>query len=496
MTIDRPKEYLAGLVRELCKLPHETEWVEFKHNNSDPEEMGEYISALANAAALNGKASAYIVWGVDNKTHDILGTTFVPSMSRKGNEPLESWLLRLLTPKIHFQFYEIDIDGRPVVLLEIARAFRHPVRFKDDEFIRIGEVKKRMKEAPDRERALWRIFEQTPFEDLVAAEHVSADEVLKLLDYPSYFELLDLPLPQNRDGILAVLASEHLILAGEAGDWAITNLAAILFAKRLDDWKGLRRKAVRVIQYRGTSRVETLKEQVGTKGYASGFERLIAYINGVLPSNEVIEQALRKTVPRFPELAVRELVANALIHQDFFQVGTGPMIEIFEDRLEITSPGVPLVDTKRFIDSPPRSRNESLASLMRRIGICEERGSGWDKVVFQTELYQLPAPLAEVANDHTRVVLFAPRPLLSMDKVERVRAVYLHACLRHVGREYLTNSSVRQRFAIEPQNIAKASRLIAEAVEAGVIVADDPTSAPKLKRYVPFWAAPGPEQVT
>jgi predicted HTH transcriptional regulator len=127
---------------------------------------------------------------------------------------------------------------------------------------------------------------------------------------------------------------------------------------------------------------------------------------------------------------------------------------------------------------------------MRRIGICEERGSGWDKVVFQTELYQLPAPLAEVTDDHTRVVLFAPRPLAKMDKADRVRAIYLHACLRYVSREHLTNTSVRQRFGIEPQNIATASRLIREAVEVGVVVPQDPAAAPKLMRYVPVWAAP------
>ena len=97
----------------------------------------------------------------------------------------------------------------------------------------------------------------------------------------------------------------------------------------------------------------------------------------------------------FPELAVRELVANALIHQDFFVTGAGPMVEIFDDRIEITNPGEPLVDTQRFVDTPPRSRNEALASLMRRFRICEERGSGIDKVVLQVELFQLPAPLFE-----------------------------------------------------------------------------------------------------
>lgn len=122
-----------------------------------------------------------------------------------------------------------------------------------------------------------------------------------------------------------------------------------------------------------------------------------------------------------------------------------------------------LCKTDRFVDSPPRSRNELLASVMRRIGTCEERGSGWDKVVFQSELFQLPAPLAEVVEGSTRVVLFSPRPLGSMDKADRIRAVYLHACLRHVNRESLANPSVRERFGVEKKNSAIASRLIKEA---------------------------------
>lgn len=490
MSTDRPADYLVSLVRELCRLPQETEWVEFKVDDAEPKEIGEYLSALSNSAALAGKAFAYLVWGVTDSDHAIVGTHFVPHTAKVGNEEIENWLLRLLTPKIHFRFFKVTVDGRSIVLLEIERAFRHPVQFQGQEFIRVGSYKKRLKDFPERERALWRIFDRTPFEDGVAAEHLRDDEVLQLLDYPAYFHLLKLPLPENRDGILSALAEDSLIRPCDAGGWNITNLGAILFAKGLEDFHSLRRKAIRVIQYRGGTRVETLKEQTGIKGYASDFEGLIGFINGLLPSNEVIEQALRKTVPRFPELAVRELVANALIHQDFFVTGVGPMVEIFNDRIEITNPGAPLVDTQRFVDTPPKSRNEALASLMRRVGICEERGSGWDKVVFQTEFYQLPAPLAEVTGEHTRVVLFAPRPLSQMDKADRIRAVYLHACLRFVNREYLTNTSVRERFGIEPQNLAVASRLIREAVGAGLIVPYDPDAAPKLMRYVPVWAAP------
>lgn len=492
MTPERNSEYLVSLVRELCKLPNETEWVEFKVNNADPQEIGQYLSALANGAALNGKALAHLIWGVEDQTHRIVGTDFSPSATRKGNEPLESWLLRLLTPKIHFHFHELTVDGVPVVLLEVGRAFRHPVRFQGEEFIRIGEAKKPLKEAPDRERTLWRIFDTTPFEDLIAIERAGAEDVLQLLEYPAYFDLLERPLPTDRDGILKALSEDDLIHPCEAGGWNITNLGAILFAKRLEDFRSLRRKAIRVIQYRGTGRTETLREQEAGKGYASGFAGVIGYINGLLPANEIIGQALRRTVPMYPELAVRELVANAIIHQDFFVTGAGPMVEIFSDRIEITNPGEALVDTRRFVDTPPKSRNDVLASLMRRFRVCEERGSGIDKVVSQVELFQLPAPLFEKPKGFTRAVLFAHKPLTAMDSAERVRACYLHACLRYVTRQPVTNTSIRERFGIEEQNAALASRLLNEAVEDGMIVVRDVRVGRKSRSYLPYWAAPDP----
>jgi predicted HTH transcriptional regulator len=394
----------------------------------------------------------------------------------------------MLSPRIDFHFHTFEMDGKRVVLLEIGQAFRQPVAFQNAEWIRVGSYKKRLKEHPEKERALWRIFEHTPFERLIAAESVAVDEVLKLLEYPAYFDLLDLPLPESRDGILKALTDDGMILQADNGTWNITNLGAILLAKKLSTFKGLGRKAVRVITYKGRSRVETLHEQVGTKGYAVGFEGLISYISSQVPPNEIMGKALRKTVPMYPDLAVRELVANALIHQDFLVTGTGPMVELFEDRLEITNPGKPLVKTERFLDTPPKSRNEALASFMRRVGVCEERGSGVDKVVFQTEFNQLPAPAFEVPEENTRAVLFAHRPLTRMDAEDRIRATYLHACLRYVSRDFMTNTTIRERFGIEPQNIAMASRLIKEAIQAGLICPHDPNAAPKMKKYVPFWA--------
>jgi predicted HTH transcriptional regulator len=491
MTSVRSADFLASLLHELCALPRETEWVEFKVSQAVPQEIGEYVSALANSAALVGKAFAYMVWGVRDEAHTVVGTSFDPHAVRVGNEELESWILRLLEPKIDFQFFTFKVNGFPIVLLEIARAAGRPVAFSGQEYIRIGTYKKKLKSTPEKERALWRIFDRTPFEDGVALERVPADDVLRHLDYPAYFELLERPLPENRVGIIAALAEDRLILRSDAGGWDITHLGAILFAKRLDDFHVLRRKAVRVIQYAGTGRTETRKEQEGSKGYACGFEGLIGYINGLLPANEVMGQALRKTVPMYPELAVRELVANALIHQDFLLSGSGPMVEIFDDRIEVTSPGKPLVDTQRFIDTPPRSRNEALASLMRRFRICEERGSGIDKVVFQVELFQLPAPLFESPEGFTRAVLFAHKPLSTMERDDRIRACYLHACLRYVSRQAMTNSSLRERFGIEEKNASTASRLLNEAVEAGMIVIADPDAGTRIRRYLPYWAVVG-----
>ena len=488
MTANRTPDYFRGLVRTLCNLPHETDWVEFKVNYRKPQAIGEYISALANAAALHGKHHAYMLWGIENETHAVAGTDFSPALAKKGNEPLETWLLRLLNPRIDFRFQPVTVSGRCVVLLEIDRAARQPVAFEGVEYIRVGSAKKKLKDFPEKERKLWRVFDRVSFEDGIAAERLSGADVLRKLDYPAYFDLLEAPLPHGRDAILNALRQDRLIAPCEAGGFDITNLGAILFAKNLGDFPRLRRKAVRVIEYRGAGRTETLKEQEGEKGYASGFRGLIAYIDARLPANEVMGQALRRTVPMFPEPAVRELVANALIHQDFSATGAGPMVEIFAGRIEVTNPGEPLMDTQRFLDNPPVSRNETLASHMRRFRICEERGSGIDKVVFQVELFQLPPPLFETPSGFTRAVMFAHKPLAKMDKEERVRACYLHACLKYVTQGFLTNSSLRERFGIRDNNRATVSRYIREAVDAGTIKAFDEQAGKKMKKYVPFWA--------
>ncbi|MCC7172576.1 MAG: putative DNA binding domain-containing protein [Planctomycetes bacterium] len=481
---------LASIVQELRGLPTETECVEFKVDNSNPVEIGEDISALANSATLLQKFRGYIAWGIEDISGTLVGTSFEPQRAKYGNENLENWLTRSLEPQITFRFHEGVVDGIRIVVLEIDCAHSHPVRFKGEEFIRVGSYKKKLKDHPERERELWRRLGSTSFESGIAAQRLSADEVLQRLAFTSYFDLLKLPLPPDRDAILAALEADELVKRARGDSWSITNVGAVLFAKDFGRFDALRRKVARIVQYAGRGRVVTTREHVVSTGYAVGFEALVQNVVAALPTNEVIEQALRKSMPMFPPIVVREVVANAIIHQDFAVGGAGPMIEIFDDRVEITNPGRPLVPTERFLDQPPRSRNEKLASLMRRLGICEERGSGIDKVVFEIELFQLPAPLFESPGESTRVVLFGLRALKDMERPDRVRACYLHACLRHVTREPMTNASLRARFGIDEKNAATASHLLNEAVESGLVVIQNPSVGYKLRRYLPFWAVP------
>jgi predicted HTH transcriptional regulator len=477
------------VLKSLLALPAETEWVEFKHNNDSADEIGEYLSALANSAALHGREVGYLVWGIEDGTCRVVGTTANPRQRKVGNEGLENWLAHLLTPRVDFRFYEWEQQGQRMVLLRVQPAVGSPVAFRGTEWIRVGSHKKKLRDHPGKEKELWVALSRLSFEKGTADSDVLGDDVLASLDYPKFFELSGQKVPTNRSGILERLAVDRLIVPRGGDRFDIANLGAILFAKQLAQFEGLGRKAFRVIRYKGVHRVETEHEKPGVKGYAAGFEEMVGYINDQLPRNEVLGEALRKETRMYPERAIRELVANAMIHQDFDMSGTGPMVEIFDDRLEVSNPGVPLIEPLRFLDHSPRSRNETLADLMRRVGICEERGSGFDKVVTDLEFFQLPAPDVRTDATHTRVVLFAHQELSKMNKKDKVRACYLHSCLLQVSNRIMTNTTLRERFKIAEDDYPVASRIIRDTLKSGLVKLEDPSSkSKKHARYVPYWA--------
>jgi predicted HTH transcriptional regulator len=482
---------LQAKLDELRALPGETEWVEFKHaeRNFDSDDLGKYFSALSNEANLKGQSFGWLGFGIKDKTHDIVGTQFRPN--RTQLDSLKQEVAVHTTNRLTFEeIHELVTPQGRVVLFQIPAASNgSPTAWKGHFYGRNGESL-----GPLSLHEIEQIRGQSQaFETGIAVAGIDGDGVVDRLDTEAYFRLTKQPLPANRPAILARLAEEQLIVAVAGGHYDVTNLGAILFARDLTRFGRLGRKTLRVIKYKGTNRVTTEREwhdPPSKKGYAAGFEEAIAFINSQLPQNEHIGDALRAEVRVYPEIAVRELVANTLVHQDLSVTGAGPMVEIFTDRMELTNPGEPLVDTQRFIDTPPRSRNEDLASFMRRLNICEERGSGIDKVITSIELYQLPPPDFRVPPGSTQVLLFAPRGLADMDSSERNRACYQHAVLRYISGSLMTNASLRQRFGIEERNSAKASRLIKSAVAAKLIKLHNAQVRDRDREYVPFWADP------
>ena len=180
---------LADLFVRLLGLPGETEWVEFKENNDDPEEIGRQLSALSNTAALHRRDRAFLVWGIKDKTRKFVGTRFKPHSKKIGNEELENWLCTQLAPQIHFWIREFDFMGLPAVFFEIEAATHRPIAFKGEESIRVGTVTKPLRRHPEKEALLWRIFTRESFEVGIVATRLSAGDVLKIISFQDYFRL-------------------------------------------------------------------------------------------------------------------------------------------------------------------------------------------------------------------------------------------------------------------------------------------------------------------
>jgi ATP-dependent DNA helicase RecG len=311
---------LSALLVELLSLPAETEWVEWKHNNDNPDMIAERISALANSAALHGREFGYLVWGVEDSTKKVVGTTFRPRQSKKGNEELENWLMRSQHPQVSFQIFEWSHQGVPVVLFQIPRASQAPVRFGSEEFVRIGSLTKKLKEYTEKERELWAILSRKPFETGIAKADVDGPDVLKLLDFDRCFKLLQIPLPTDQQGILGKLVDEVLILPKPGSRFDVTNLGAILFATDLNKFEWLGRKALRIIKYKGDGRTNTEREwrdAPSQMGYAVAFEAAVAFINSQLPQNEPIGQAFRQEVRVYPERPAPDFTAISTTQPGF-----------------------------------------------------------------------------------------------------------------------------------------------------------------------------------
>ena len=320
---------------------------------------------------------------------------------------MENWLRYLLSNNADFEFPSTEIDGKHMEFMIVAKAQNIPVAFEKVIYIRSGSYTKKLQEFPVLQARLWDRLRRERFEDTYVVTDLTLQREFQLLDCDIYLDIMCLPLLADMDGYEHYLCQEEIIVRQDNGLFAITNLGAILFTHHLYDFGRLERKAIRVVQYADKSRMSIVKEQIFTDGYAKSLESAVRYVFALLPATEDINAVRLTTESTFPLPAVRESIANAVIHQDLYATGAGPVVDIFSNRMEVTNPGIPMIDVMRILDNPPRSRNEKLASLMRRLKMCEELGRGWDRMVLACEKMQLPAPNIYVYEDATKVTMFS-----------------------------------------------------------------------------------------
>lgn len=477
-------EYLN---KSLSRLPQELNEIDWKESLSPKnDKLKQHISAFANMPG-----GGYMAFGIDDKKGLPIGITHktaneivekLASLCRDGLEPLVS-----IDHTIEY------FKNCEILLVHIRESDVKPVHIAnksiEESYIRSGGTTRK---ASRHEIGTLMINSKNPtFEELYSSKLLNEIEVITLLGYDSILELLNKPVPSNINEIITWMIDEKMISDIDGKGFYITNFGALSAAKNLNKFDELKRKAVRLIKYEGKTKISKSKEYPGTKGYAIGFENLIMFIKGLLPGSEIIKNALRKEILVYPEIAIRELTANILVHQDFNIRGTGPMIEIFENRIEFTSPGrlLPTKRIDRLIRTTPESRNEILASAFRRYNICEERGSGFEKAVTSIELYGLPPLKFEENENSFKVIMYAPMKFAEMSNIERIEACYQHSIIQYYGNGGFNNSSLRKRFGMHDKQAAQISKLIKDAIEAGRIKAKDPESeSKKFSLYIPYWA--------
>ena len=185
---------------------------------------------------------------------------------------------------------------------------------------------------------------------------------------------------------------------------------------------------------------------------------------------------------------MREILANALVHQDLELAGIRPTVSVYQNRVSITNAGAPIVDPKRIIDYS-QSRNEQMMDLMRMFGICEERGSGIDRVIAEVEKFQMPAPDFLGEGNQTEVIVYGARPFSDMSREDKLRSCYQHCVLLYVSSRKMTNKTLRERFALDARQSSMVSQIINAAMEQKLVKRDtDGKESRKYAKYVPFWA--------
>lgn len=353
-------EKIKKTVQDCIELQDESEWFEFKENTFDVDEVGKYISSLSNSTAILGKEYGYLIWGINNQTKEIVGTSINFNAELK-QEPIKHILARKLAPSILFSFHEIEINKKRLVVLVIPAAKIIPTSYAGERYIRIGSSKENIKKYPEREANLFSVltfglptictkeseYQNLTFEQLFAFYSFKG---IKLSEH-NFKENLGLLTKDNKFNILAQLLSDNSHIPIRFAVFAGKNKAGLLHSVREFGYKCLLVSLKEVLDFGNILNIPQAYEE-----------------------NRLME---RKEVMLFNENAFREAVVNAFLHNKWVNLNE-PMFTAFSDRIEILSRGeLPTLQTlEGFYNGHSIPVNDKLSEIFLQLKISEKTGRG------------------------------------------------------------------------------------------------------------------------
>lgn len=403
----------------LLRLPHERGTVEFKSNLVDPLDIGQYISALANTAALQGHDRAWVVWGVADGNHDVTGTDFDPFRRKAGNQALVMWLQTMTQPRADFEFHLLQHPRGRVVMLEIHPARSAPVAFQHIRYIRVDSHKVKLSEQPDKEARLWAKLGIK--EDWTGALVMGA--TLDDLDP----EAVDTARQRFKEYLLRSESdpTRHEAISAEVAGWSTETLlnkahvtkqgrvtrSALLLLGKDDAAHFLAPADAKIAWILRDADNGTVTSQPFGLPFLLATERAFARIRNVTLDHMPDGTLFPTPVPQYDNWVMREALHNAVAHQDYLLGGKINLVE-HPDRLVLSNLGQFVPESVEWMlehQSPPEHyRNQWLIDGMIRLRMIDQAGSGIRRM-FATQrqrLFPLPDYVFDTSpQGHSRVEL-------------------------------------------------------------------------------------------
>lgn len=368
---------LIELVDVLYQEITENNWLKFKKEFISNKDMGKDISALSNGACLCGRPFGYLIFGVDDKTHEIKGTTFDYRNQKQGNEELENWLNRLVSPKIGFSIYEVKYAAlKRLVFVEIPAAFNQPTSFHGVEYIRIGSYRQELRKHPEVEKKLWYSLGRVSWE-----QEVSLNQNLHFKFLSLIAESKGIEFSEDKFATLRFLDNNG----------RFNNLAFLMSDENSH--------VVKFAVYRNNSMDFAVKKEF-TGSWVSILEQVLEYVNIYNDTSASVHgsDASRTEIKSYPDPSLREAVVNAFAHFDA-NFPSDIKIEFYPDRVEIGSPGsLYRITMKDILEGRQSFRNPNLVYVLNKFNFIENYATGLKKILFAYNTYSIKPKIETTDN--------------------------------------------------------------------------------------------------